>query len=37
MAWWYYNKYIIGKHVVFGKVTKGIELLDKIEAIETGE
>lgn len=25
----------IGKHVVFGKVSKNIELLDKLEAIET--
>jgi cyclophilin family peptidyl-prolyl cis-trans isomerase len=24
-----------GKHVVFGKVSKNIELLDKLEAIET--
>lgn len=26
-----------GKHVVFGKVTKNIELLDTIEAVETGQ
>ena len=26
-----------GKHVVFGKVSKNIELLDKIENLETGE